>query len=96
MFGKHLEAARQAMAELAAAHDSADLYRRGFRLYENFRPSVPAGESGWDAQGELDIDAIREVVRRTRAYAPEPAVCRLFARVYRDCRLHPCRSNRSS
>jgi hypothetical protein len=26
------------MAELAAAHDLADLYRRGFRLYEVFRP----------------------------------------------------------
>ena len=30
-------------AELAAAHEPADLYRRGFRLYEQFRPGVPAG-----------------------------------------------------
>ena len=33
------------MAELAAVCEPADLYRRGFRLYEQFRPSVPAGES---------------------------------------------------
>ena len=43
------------MAELAAAHEPADLYRRGFRLYEQFRPAVPAGELGWGAKGELDL-----------------------------------------
>ena len=36
-----LEDARAAMAELAAANETADLYRRGFRLYERVRPSVP-------------------------------------------------------
>jgi hypothetical protein len=34
------------MADLAAACEPADLYRRGFRHYEAFRPSVPAGEGG--------------------------------------------------
>src|SRR3954453_1305234 len=58
-FGNRLEDARQAMAELAAAHEPADLYRRGFRLYEQFRPSVPAGESGWGALGELDLAKVR-------------------------------------
>ena len=51
-FGDHLEEARAAMAELAAAHESGDLNRRGFRLYERFRPEVPRGESGCDAMGE--------------------------------------------
>ena len=50
-FGEHLEPARQAMADLAAAYEPADLYRRGFKLYEMFRPGVPAGESGWGAKG---------------------------------------------
>src|SRR3954452_10810897 len=42
-FGERLEDARQAMAELAAAYEPVDLYRRGFRLYEQFRPSCPPG-----------------------------------------------------
>ena len=29
------------------------------RLYEMFRPAVPAGESGWGAKGELDLDTVR-------------------------------------
>ena len=52
-FGGHLEEARAAMAELAAAHEPVDLHRRGFRLYERFWPEVPRGESGWGAMGEL-------------------------------------------
>jgi len=47
--------ARPVMAELAAACEPVDLYRRGFRLYEQFRPGVPAGESGWGALGELGL-----------------------------------------
>jgi len=61
-FGKRLEDARSAMAELAAVCEPADLCRRGFRLYEQFRPSVPAGESGWGAKGELDLAKVRALV----------------------------------
>jgi len=61
-FGDRLEEARAAMAELAAVCEPADLYRRGFRLYEQFRPSVPAGESGWGAKGELDLAKVRALV----------------------------------
>jgi len=43
------------MTELAAGYEPVDLYRRGFRLYEQFRPGVPAGESGWGALGEMDL-----------------------------------------
>ena len=58
-FGEHLEEARAAMAELTAAQEPGDLYRRGFRLYERFRPSAPKGESGWGAKGELDLSKVR-------------------------------------
>ena len=58
-FGDRLDEARAAMAELAAAHEPGDLNRRGFRLYERFRPEVPAGESGWGAMGELDLAKVR-------------------------------------
>src|SRR3954471_745175 len=61
-FGERLVDARAAMAELAAACEPADLYRRGFRLYERFRPGVPAGESGWGALGELDLAKVRALV----------------------------------
>lgn len=58
-FQDRLEEARVAMAELAAAYPPEELQRRGFRLYEQFRPGVPAGERGWGAKGELDLTAIR-------------------------------------
>jgi hypothetical protein len=61
-FGEQLADARAAMAELAAVCEPEDLYRRGFRLYEQFRPSVPAGESGWGAKGELDLAKVRALV----------------------------------
>jgi hypothetical protein len=58
-FGARLDDARQAMAELAAAYEPGDLNRRGVWLYERFWPGAPAGESGWGALGELDLDAVR-------------------------------------
>src|SRR3954468_14472371 len=57
-----LAPARPVMAALAAGREPVDLYRRGFRLYEQFRPSVPAGESGWGAKGELDLTKVRALV----------------------------------
>ena len=53
------------MAGLAAAHGPADLNRRGLRLYEQFRPGVPAGESGWGALGELDLAKVRRLVPKS-------------------------------
>ena len=62
-FGDHLEEARALMAEHAAAgHEPGDLSWRGFRLYEQFRPAAPTGESGWGAKGELDLRKVRALV----------------------------------
>ena len=58
-FGDRLDEARQVMQELAAVYEPAELQHRGLRLYERFRPSVPAGESGWGAKGELDLAKVR-------------------------------------
>lgn len=58
-FGRHLPAVRAAMEELAARYDPAELNRIGFRLYEGFRPEVPADVTGWGARGELDLDSVR-------------------------------------
>jgi hypothetical protein len=57
-FKGRLEEARQAMAELAASLEPDELGQRGFRLYEAFRPAVPAGERGWGAAGELDLGRV--------------------------------------
>src|SRR3954447_9154852 len=53
---------RAGAAALAANCGPADLHRRGFRLYEQFRPSVPVGETGWGAKGELDLAKVRALV----------------------------------
>jgi hypothetical protein len=58
-FGARLEDARAAMEALASAYVPGELQRRGFQLYERFRPDVPAGESGWDAKAELDLEKVR-------------------------------------
>jgi hypothetical protein len=58
-FGKRLDDARAAMEELAASLEPEELNRTGFRLYERFRPDVPADVKGWGAKGELDLDRIR-------------------------------------
>lgn len=59
-FGKHLEETRAAMEALAARYQPDELNRIGFRLYEAFRPEVPADASGWGAKGMLDLDAVRQ------------------------------------
>ena len=58
-FGERLETARQAMAELAAAHEPADLYRRGFRLYERFRPACLRARAGGAPRASWICDRVR-------------------------------------
>src|SRR3954449_7884832 len=57
-FGDHLDEVRAAMEQLAASLSPEELNRRGFALYEAFRPDIPAGVRGWGAAGELDLDRI--------------------------------------
>lgn len=53
-FGEHLPAVRRAMEGLADSLSPEELNRTGFRLYEQFRPEVPAGANGcWGAKGVL-------------------------------------------
>lgn len=57
-FGDRLGQVRGAMEGLAARLPAEDLNRIGFRLYEAFRPDVPAGLRGWAAKGELRLERI--------------------------------------
>jgi hypothetical protein len=58
-FGEDLASVRKAMEELADSLAPKELNRMGFRLYEHFRPEVPAGAKGWGAKGLLDLSRIR-------------------------------------
>jgi hypothetical protein len=60
-FGDALPAARKAMKELASAFEPGELEERGFGLYEEFRPEIPEGVSGWGANGELDLEGIEKM-----------------------------------
>jgi hypothetical protein len=46
------------MDTLARSLPPEELNRVGFRLYEQFRPEVPAGVKGWGAKGILDLSRI--------------------------------------
>ena len=56
--GMHLDEVRAAMEQLATSLSPEELNRRGFALYEAFRPAIPAGARGWGATGELDLERI--------------------------------------
>jgi len=43
------------MSSLAKAFKPESLAGEAFRLYEEFRPGIPEGVSGWGAKGELDV-----------------------------------------
>jgi len=62
-FGDSLASVRAAMEELAGALPPDSLAARGYELYEQFRPEVPAGVRGWGAAGELDLALIKSLGR---------------------------------
>jgi len=62
-FGDGFDDALGAMQALAKSRTPAKLAGEAYRLYEAFRPSVPAGTRGWGAKGKLDLDAIRELAK---------------------------------
>jgi hypothetical protein len=64
-FGDHLELIRSTMSKLAKAYEPSELAHDAYRLYEQFRPSIPEGVRGWGAKGELDLGLIRELAKRS-------------------------------
>ncbi len=61
-FGGSLEAARAAMRDLAKAFPKDELRDNAFALYEQFRPAIPEGVSGWGAKGKLDLGQLRSLM----------------------------------
>jgi hypothetical protein len=64
-FGSALDDVRAAMQELAGSLEPKELERKAYSLYEKFRPSVPEGTRGWGAEGELDLDLIRSLGKKS-------------------------------
>jgi hypothetical protein len=60
-FGESLGTARAVMRDLAKAFRPEQLSKNAFSLYEQFRPAIPEGVTGWGAQGRLDLDRIRSL-----------------------------------
>jgi len=58
-FGESFPEVEKAMVELAGAFDPDELAQQGFSLYEQFRPKIPEGATGWGAKGDLDLGRIR-------------------------------------
>jgi hypothetical protein len=64
-FGADLDRVREALAGLAASYGPKELASRAYDLYEKFRPEVPEGARGWGAAGDLDLDKIRKMKKRS-------------------------------
>jgi hypothetical protein len=79
-FGDDLVRVRSAMTDLAGRVDPAELARQAYGLYEQFRPSVPAGVRGWGARGELDLGLLRSLGPHP---SPAPRKVRTTARPVR-------------
>ena len=62
-FSDSLPAVRAAMTKLANSRRPEVLADEAFHLYEQFRPAVPAGESGWGAKGTLSLKTIERLAR---------------------------------
>ena len=60
-FAESLSAARAAMRDLAKSFRPEQILKNSFSLYEQFRPTIPEGVTGWGAKGSLDIDRIRSL-----------------------------------
>jgi hypothetical protein len=63
-FGAALPDVRAALEALAHYYPPAELERRAYALYEQFRPEIPDGTRGWGAAGDLDLEKIRRLANK--------------------------------
>jgi hypothetical protein len=60
-FGDALKLVRNAMKRLARSMSAPEIAAQADELYEKFRPKVPDGVPGWDAEGKLDLGRIERL-----------------------------------
>jgi hypothetical protein len=65
-FGESLHRVRVAMDDLAAAAEEGGLEESAYPLYEEFRPAIERGISGWGQAGILDLALLRGLAARER------------------------------
>ena len=65
-FGENFDDVQEAMQALAKAYKPDMLANAAYKLYEKFRPNVPAGEAGWGAKGELDLGLIKSLAKKAK------------------------------
>ena len=63
-FGEDLASVMEAMRELAAAFEAAELEECAYGLYEQFRPEIASGKRGWGQKGELDLELMRGLAKK--------------------------------
>lgn len=63
-FGNNLDRVEEAMRRLAKAYRPLELADEAYPLYEKFRPEIPAGQKGWGAEGDLDLDRLEQLAER--------------------------------
>jgi len=51
------------MMELALSRRTIEIASEAYKLYEGFRPEVPAGARGWGAKGNLNLRLIRKMAK---------------------------------
>ncbi|KAJ3089635.1 hypothetical protein HK102_005885 [Quaeritorhiza haematococci] len=56
-----LEAAADALQDLALSISRGEIGSKAYGLYEQFRPSVQAGLRGWGQKGKLDLGLVRRL-----------------------------------
>lgn len=65
-FGDNYEEVHAAMVKLARSRSPAKLSVEAFHLYEEFRPTIPAGVAGWGKAGVLDLKRIETLTRAAK------------------------------
>ena len=65
-FGEHYDVVYAAMVRLAKSRTPARLSAEAFHLYEEFRPTIPAGVAGWGKAGVLDLKKLESLARQTK------------------------------
>ena len=60
-FRDDLADVEDAMEALAKSYTPARLEAEAYDLYVKFRPSIPEGEKGWGAKGDLDLGKIKSL-----------------------------------
>jgi len=60
-FGDALKLVRNAMKRLARSMSAPEIAAQADELYAKFRPKVPKGVPGWDAEGKLDVGRIERL-----------------------------------